>query len=267
MTPLFPESGLDNFNGIVKPGLLCAFDFDGTLAPIVTQPESATLPVELGHRLVQLSAYAPVAIITGRALADIRARLGFKPDFIVGNHGIEGLPGWEQRAGNYRRLSGIWREALAAEIAAASDPGIRIEDKHYSLSIHYRLARDPAQAESWLKELFARLDSPPHVISGKYVFNLLPEYAGDKGTALERLMQISGARSVIYVGDDVTDEDVFKLRRNDLLSIRIEHASDSAAEFYLPQRQDMSNLLDELIERLRALGASNWVSLESTANT
>ena len=99
----------------------------------------------------------------------------------------------------------------------------------------------------------------PRVVWGKLVFSLMPEDAGHKGSALEQLMATTNARSAIYVGDDITDEDVFRLRRPDVLSIRIEHAEHSAAELHVPHPGDIVPLLDELVSRLRASGASNWL--------
>src|SRR6476646_3521664 len=65
MNPLFSTKGLSRLDAIARPGLLCAFDFDGTLAPIVSQPDMARLPADVLDRLVALSSLAPVAIITG----------------------------------------------------------------------------------------------------------------------------------------------------------------------------------------------------------
>jgi trehalose 6-phosphate phosphatase len=261
----FAEWSAARLDEVVKPGLLCAFDFDGTLAPIVTQPEKARLPLGVMQRLVALSRHAPVAIITGRSLADIRARLGFEPDFIVGNHGLEGLPGWERRAEHCRRLCREWELNLAAALQDKSmfDPGIRIESKTYSLSVHYRLARDHAKAEKQLSEIFASRINSARIVPGKCVFNLLPQDAADKGMALESLIGTSGARSAVYVGDDVTDEDVFRLRRPDVLSVRINSVVGSAAEFFLPDRLDIVKLLDDLIDRLRAAQAGNWMHAQS----
>ncbi|RJG06114.1 trehalose-phosphatase [Noviherbaspirillum cavernae] len=260
MGALFSTEGFARLDAIVRPGLLCAFDFDGTLSPIVALPEHACLPTELMYRLVELSAYAPVAIITGRALDDVRERLGFVPDFVVGNHGIEGLPGWEEPAARHRAVCRLWHERLSSILhePAMFDPGIVIENKRYSLSVHYRHARDPIEAESRLRNVLMHLEPLPRVISGKCVFNLLPEEAGDKGSALEQLMQISRAQSAIYIGDDITDEDVFRLRRGNLLTVRIECTTETEAEFFLRRRQDMAQLLDELINRLHTLGARNW---------
>ncbi|MEN3292144.1 MAG: trehalose 6-phosphate phosphatase [Burkholderiales bacterium] len=260
----FYESSSARLDEIVGPGLLCAFDFDGTLAPIVAQPEKAHLPTGILQRLVTLAQYTPVAVITGRSVADIRSRLGFQPDFVVGNHGLEGVPGAEHSAELCEQLCAQWEQRLAAALQDRSvyDPGIRIENKVYSLSVHYRLARDRAKAERQLAALFARLTADARVVGGKCVFNLLPPEASDKGVALERLMQASGARSAIYIGDDVTDEDIFRLPRPDLLSVRVGLGAGSAAEFFLYHRIDVTQVLDELIGRLRQVRAENWVNAE-----
>jgi trehalose 6-phosphate phosphatase len=253
MTPLFSEAGCRRLDDVVKPGVLCAFDFDGTLSPIVMQPEKAYLPPDILRQLVELSTFAPIAIITGRSIADIRPRLAFEPDYLVGNHGLEGVPGWEQRGTRNEEICRGWEKMLSNALKDRKrfDEGVRIENKQYSLSVHYRLARDHAKAQTRLSELFSGLEPPARVIPGKSVFSLLPQDAADKGTALEQLMNISGARSVIYVGDDITDEDVFRLKRNDLLSVRIEHAPGSAAEFFLNSPRDIMQLLDTLIMHLR----------------
>lgn len=233
--------------------MLCAFDFDGTLAPIVAEPERACIPATVSRRLAILSEHARVAIITGRSVEDASLRLDFLPEFVVGNHGIEGIPGWENRAEAYRRLCQDWEQRLAPALddRRIFDAGIWIENKTYSLAVHYRLARDRKQAERDLAGLFARLMPEAHVIGGKCVFSLMPSDTVNKGVALERLLDASGAPAALYVGDDVTDEAIFRLRRKNLLTVRVERAADSAAEFYLHHRLEMTRLFDELICRLQ----------------
>jgi trehalose 6-phosphate phosphatase len=141
-----------------------------------------------------------------------------------------------------------------------------LENKRYSLSVHYRETSDPEQAASWLQALFDGLSPRPRVVAGKYVFNLLAHDACNKGSALEQLMHTSGARHAIYVGDDVTDEDVFQLHRADVLSVRIEQGQESAAEFFLPQAEDILWLLEELAARLRTAGARNWLQAETAGS-
>jgi trehalose 6-phosphate phosphatase len=252
MRRLFDEPGMERLDEIVQPGLLCVFDFDGTLSPIVPQPDSAALPPEVRERLLTLTTLAPVAILTGRSLTDIRKRLGFEPHYVIGNHGLEGMPGWEERSKGYAAACAAWRSALEGAFCDKQrfDPGIRLEDKEYSLSVHYRMARNQAQSEQRLRALFETLLPPPRVVDGKCVFSLMPVDAAHKGGALEELMQQAGAGTAIYVGDDVTDEDVFRLRRPDVLTVRIEPHPDTAAEFYLPAMPDIVQLLDELVRRL-----------------
>lgn len=263
MTPLFSDTGMLRLDQVVGSKLLCAFDFDGTLAPIVALPEQACLPEEIRQRLVALSEYAPIAIITGRSVQDISPRLGFEPEFVVGNHGLEGVPGWEAQAERHREFCIAWHTQLDAVLRdPAFDPGIQLEDKHYSLSVHYRLVRDTDETARRLEQLVGSLVPHPRVVSGKYVFNLLAHDACHKGSALSRLIEICGANHAIYVGDDVTDEDVFRLRRNDVVSIRIERADDSTADFFLPYPSDILVLLEELTRRMRAQDVRNWLATE-----
>jgi trehalose 6-phosphate phosphatase len=245
------EYGRQRLDQIVKPGTLCAFDFDGTLSPIVDQPDQARLSPEAVRRLVTLSGLAPVAVITGRSLADIGPRLQFQPDFLVGNHGMEGLWADLPRAERCRELCRGWHASLSQALQSRTDidPKVWIENKEYSLSVHFRSVDDPVRTEQQLAALFARMTPLPRIVGGKLVANLVAPGASDKGAALEHLIKVSAAPSAIYVGDDVTDEDVFKLARGDLLSVRIEPAPGSAAPFYLDSQSDILRLLDELIGR------------------
>ncbi len=248
----FFESSSSRLDELVRPGMLCAFDFDGTLAPIVKEAWQARIPAPVARRLCRLAELADVAIISGRAAADVQARLDFVPKFVVGNHGLEGVPGLELSSEGNLALCRRWERTLSAAFGERnlSSAGIRLENKGYSLSVHYRMARDRPQAERQLAELLALAIPEAHIIGGKCVFNLLPRGGLNKGGAFDRLMEVSGAGSAIYVGDDITDEDVFRLRRRDVLSVRVEPGIHSAAEFYLHHRLGMLRLLDELIRRL-----------------
>ncbi|MBC7513916.1 MAG: trehalose-phosphatase [Herminiimonas sp.] len=254
MKPLFSAEGTACLDAIVRPGVLCVFDFDGTLAPIVAQPDDAHLPAPVRERLQTLQQHVPVAILTGRALRDIGSRLDFNADYTIGNHGLEGLPDSTDRRSAYSQVCSAWRGTVQAALADANrfEPTLLLEDKEISLSLHYRHARNQAAARQQLLALFATLSPPPRVIAGKCVYNLLPQGSGDKGTAFKQLMQLSGATSAIYVGDDVTDEDVFALARDDLLSVRVGQTTGSAAPFFLRRHADILRLLDDLAARLKA---------------
>lgn len=257
------REGMQRLDQAIGQGLLCAFDFDGTLAPIVEQPQDARLPEPTRDQLLALQRHAPVAIITGRALADITPRLGFVPDLLIGNHGLEGVPGARAiaEAEHHRAVCTGWRMQLDKLLAAEyPDPGVQIEDKQYSLSVHYRHAQAAARAEDDLGPLLATLDPAPRLVAGKCVFNLMPPGAGNKGSALERTMEEISGRQAIYVGDDVTDEDVFRMERAEWLSVRIEPSKTSAAPYFLQHIGETPDLLRALIERLAACGACNWLA-------
>jgi trehalose 6-phosphate phosphatase len=251
MKLLFSDEGRKRLDEMIKPGVLCMFDYDGTLVPIVAQPDKAVMSNDILRQLVALSSHAKVGIVTGRSMDDIRARLRFNADFVIGNHGMEGVPGWEKQTEKNEVICQGWARALNAafEKPGTFEPGILLENKRYSLSVHYRLVRDHIETEKRLIELFQTLEPRPRVMGGKYVFNLLPMGAADKGSALAQLMAVTDAPGAIYVGDDITDEDVFRLHRHDILTVRIESYPRSAAEFYLRDRREMSRLLDDLIHR------------------
>ncbi|QAU34379.1 trehalose-phosphatase [Janthinobacterium sp. 17J80-10] len=255
MQPLFSDAGRARLEQIVQPGLLCAFDFDGTLAPIVTEPGAAHMDPEVLQRLLQLAELAPVAVLTGRSLEDIRARLGFSPAYLIGNHGLEGMAD-ESELVRHEQICRAWHAQLTQQLGKLRDAGagIILEDKRYSLSLHYRATPDHVASAAMLAALAARLDPAPRIVGGKCVINLLPPGVADKGNALRELLRRSGAHGAIYVGDDITDESVFRLRHAGLLSVRVECAAGSAAEFCIPGHADIGRLLDQLIGRLRRHG-------------
>jgi trehalose 6-phosphate phosphatase len=142
-------------------------------------------------------------------------------------------------------------------------PGIMLEDKQYSLSFHYRHTARPALARELLEQRIARLVPPPDIVHGKRVLNLLPPDAPHKGEALQSLLGLSGCTRAIYIGDDVTDEDVFRMRMPEVLSIRVGRKRKSAAEMYLKNQSEVARLVRRLVAMLdggrqpsRPLGAT-----------
>lgn len=249
MTDLLGAEGLPVLRDFAARGPLCLFDFDGTLAPLAPDPAGVLLPHPVQLRLQALQARAQVGIVTGRSLADLGSRLEFRPDYLIGNHGLEGLPGERRVHAALVEACARWRTWLAPQLAAI-DPAIWLEDKHLSLSIHYLQARDPDAAEAALSLLFSQLSPAPRIIPGKYIFSLLPAGWGDKGEAVLQLLRSTGAGGALYVGDDVTDEDVFRLRHPDILCVRVEPSASSAAPWYVADHAAMLPLLDRLVEYL-----------------
>ena len=248
--------GLERIRAFVTGKTLLAFDIDGTLAPIVDRPWDARVPAEVQQGLAALAARAPVAIVTGRAVEDARPMLGFAPRYLVGNHGVEGVPGFEEASANCARICRMWLDELSTADEAWRDvPGIVLEDKTYTLSFHFRHAEDHGAAKRLLVGRMGKLLPPPTLFDGKLVLNVLPPGAPDKGQALSALLKQSRCDRALYVGDDTTDEAVFRLRSPSVLSVRVEHDRDSAADLYLRGQEDVARLLHELVSMFAMIGA------------
>jgi trehalose 6-phosphate phosphatase len=228
--------------------VLIALDFDGTLAPIVKVRNSARMRASTRALLSRLTRFYPSAILSGRAYPDIAAKIGLVPvSTIVGNHGLE----WPKQTPTMSRVQALvsqWREELDSELANVR--GVEIEDKRFTLSVHYRNCPNPDVARRKIARALRKLTGA-RVQAGKMVFNLLPMNLGDKGSALQQLMQKLGCERAIYVGDDVTDEDVFLLKNpNRLLTVRVGKSKASRADYYLEDQGAIDDLLEEL-NRLR----------------
>lgn len=246
------REGTARIDAILARKPLLAFDIDGTLAPIVSQPGEARLPDAIQRSLDQLASRTDVAIITGRAAEDAQSMLAFTPRYVVGNHGAEGVPAWAGRASASMHIVRGWHDALRA-CAALAEAGVTIEDKRYSLSLHYRQAPDWDAASRAIRGCIDDLRPAPKVIDGKAVVNLLTPDAPNKGDALRALIADSATSSAIYVGDDDTDERVFELTLPDVLTIRVERDDASHAALFLRDQGEVLPLLRHIVDRERAL--------------
>ena len=241
----FSPEGVSCLAAVLSADTLLAFDIDGTLAPIVERPDQARLPDEVQSCLAYLAQRSKVAVITGRCIGDARRMLSFEPHYLIGNHGAEGLPSWRARSEAFARMVQTWRDALGqCEPLAAT--GVAIEDKTYSISLHYRRAANPAAAHREIQHCVAALDPVPRVILGKAVVNLLPVGAPDKGDALRELLEQTHCGSALYVGDDDTDETVFGLNLPSVLTLRVEPAADSKAALYLRDQREVLTLMQHI---------------------
>ena len=196
--------------GHAPAGLLT--DFDGTLSPIVADPATSRLVGGVASTLEALARrLAVVAIVTGRAPLDARRMTGVRGLLVAGNHGTEWLePGADAPVPS--PAAARVRARIAVVLAAVPAlPGVTIEDKGLSATIHYRNAPDPeATRTSVLAALptFApggELELRP----GRMSLELRPTGLGDKGAATRAIIQRFGLRGAVVMGDDVTDLDMF----------------------------------------------------------
>ena len=258
MIYLFSNNGLSALSDFVDPGTLFAFDLDGTLVPIMSDPAAVLLSPAVQEALAELKVRATVAIITGRSQRDAQDRLGIVPHYLVGNHGSEGLPGWEGYEEEFRRLADEWARQLHTLLPDGRMTGIRVENKGLSVSVHYRNARNRTAARSFVLSAIDRLSPCPRVVGGKHVENLLPEEAPDKGTALLQLMSRAGCAKGFFVGDDQTDEDVFQLNWANLFTVHVGSRKKSRARFFLKKQEEILLLFRHVIGILAETNSSHF---------
>lgn len=231
---------------VPRGGVLLAFDLDGTLAPLAARPDEAVVPDDVQHLLAVLAVRTPVAIITGRAVRDARRMLWFAPRYVIGSHGAEGLPNEDAATASFAALCRRWSLQIGESGVRERIPGTLLEDKLYSLALHYRLTREPEEARRALLEVISSLSPAPRVIEGKRVLNIVPAEARHKGEALRALIVHARVGRALYIGDDVTDEDVFELRLPGVHTVRVEPDGPSAAEYFLRRQVDVPTLLREI---------------------
>lgn len=246
MPYLFTDSGLTALHNFIDNRTLFAFDLDGTLAPIVAEPDEIQIPESILAELIILNKWAGVAVITGRSRTDALLHLGFAPKYLVGNHGAEGLPGLEGQEEKFIGLAKNWEEQLQAIFPDADDLGIFIENKGPTISIHYRNCTSDHSVHSMIVDAIEKLTPRPKRKGGKYIENLIPAQAPDKGTAMLHLMRYSGALKGFFVGDDVTDEDIFGLPGDHIFTVHVGFDSKTKARYVLLNQQEMSRLLHEI---------------------
>jgi trehalose 6-phosphate phosphatase len=242
---LSPES-VDLLAQLASSRVLLAFDFDGTLAPIVADRDQAKMRIRTSTLLKAACALYPCAVISGRAQGDVTTRLGrIGVKHVVGNHGIE--PGADAEIAVFESEMAVIRPLL--EHALVDYPGLEIEDKRYSLAVHYRGARRKREARIAIDRAVARLPRPMRVVPGKLVANVIPVGARNKGDILLELRDREPADIALYVGDDVTDEDVFTLDQpGRLLSMRVGRTKLSAARFFLHDQHEIDGLLEWMVK-------------------
>jgi trehalose 6-phosphate phosphatase len=225
--------------------VLLAFDYDGTLAPIVSQPARAIMRHTTRRLLEELVQRYPCMVISGRAQRDAMRRLhGIGVHKIIGNHGAEPWHGTNRPV----QKSDRWLRVLGERLSGLR--GVKIEDKGISITIHYRQSREKKRARSAILEAVSALGEI-RLIGGNQVINVLPQGAPHKGMALERERALLKCDTAIYVGDDETDEDVFALDQpGQLLTIRVGQRRSSAAAYFIESQRRIDDLLRILL-RLR----------------
>jgi trehalose 6-phosphate phosphatase len=232
-------------------------DFDGTLSPIVDDPHRAALAPRARDLLRSLHRMAgiQIAIISGRNLNDVRSRVGL--DLIyAGNHGLEidgpGIEFTEQRASALAgKIDGICDD-LSRRLSAV--PGLLIERKGLTASVHLR--RIPLEREAEVATAVRRAVEPfssvVQVRAGNKALELLPRVEWNKGRAARKILQTTGAAAAVLpvcVGDDLTDEDLFR-EFPEGVTVRVGENGDTAAGFFVADPYETLALLERIVGAL-----------------
>jgi trehalose 6-phosphate phosphatase len=191
-------------------------DLDGTLAPIVGDPAAAALAPGAAAVLRRLAGrVAIVAVITGRAAADARRILEGAADelLVVGNHGLEWLEPGEAAPTVPEEATALRTSLEAALGRVPALPGVAIDDKGLSATIHYRAAADAPAARTALLGALGDLPEGMELREGRRSVELRPAGIGDKGSALTAIADRHRLGGLVVAGDDVTDLDMFRSAR------------------------------------------------------
>jgi trehalose-phosphatase len=225
-------------------------DYDGTLSPIAPRPEMATLPEETREVVRRLAQRYPVAILSGRGREDVTSLVGLDGLSYAGSHGFDiAGPGFRHEVGE-RIPDRIDSAAAALRRELSGIEGVLVEPKRFAVSIHFRLAReeDLPRIEGVVDEVAS---SHPGLRKGygKKLFELRPNLDWDKGQALLWIMDALNlfAEVPLYLGDDITDEDAFRVVEKQGIGILVaEEPRPTAASYGLRDPGEVRRFLEWL---------------------
>ncbi|MFH1621981.1 MAG: trehalose-phosphatase [Candidatus Omnitrophota bacterium] len=245
-----------------KARVVCMFfDYDGTLTPIVNKPELAILPLQTKKLLSRLAKkrWSRLAIVSGRSLKNVKKLVGLKKVIYAGNHGLE-LQGprikfTNKKAVAIRKCLDVIYDSLVDELKG--NPRILIEHKGLTLSVHYRLEKNKNKINKVFKTVeqltlsYVRKKAL-RISHGKKVIEIKPRIDWNKGKVvlwlLKYFKQNKNSLS-IYLGDDTTDEDAFRVLRNKGIGIFIGDPSKkkTQAKFYLRNTRQVADFLSKIV--------------------
>ncbi|SEM15960.1 trehalose 6-phosphatase [Blastococcus sp. DSM 46786] len=226
--------------------LLVATDYDGVLAPLRDDPSAAVPQPGVAEVLSRLAAAdgVTVALISGRGLDDLRRTSGLQGAFRwIGSHGAEfdgPLAGAD--AGRRDELAGVLRPLVEGT------PGARLEVKPASVAVHVRQVADRVLAAGLLEQAREAVDPSLTLKPGKDVLEVAVTDA-HKGAAVQRLVGELDVAAALYLGDDVTDEDAFRVLGPDDLTVKVGEG-ETVARHRVPGPEAVVGFLGALADQL-----------------
>ena len=248
------KSALDDaalWEQLRREPLFIGLDYDGTLTPIVERPEDALLAPEMRATLARVIARWPLALVSGRDLADLRRFVQLDGLLYAGSHGFDialppGSP--EPPAPGISYLPNLDEAEAALRAQLASLAGTQVERKRYAIAAHYRQA-GAAMAPAVQFAVEAARRPGLKVTDAKMVLELRPAVDWHKGAAFRWLQQAFAPKSLpIFIGDDATDEDAFRALPPHGVGVLVaERERPTAARWRLDDVEGVRSFLDRLV--------------------
>lgn len=261
-SPADLPSAFDHFQELldwVKQGGVLCLDYDGTLTPIVENPANARITDEMRAQVKAVAERMPVAIVSGRGLPFIQQQMQLEEVYYAGSHGFEirGPGGFQHEQEEAQRLLPLLDEveaALKRELQAIK--GAEVERKKYGIAVHYRKVATEQVPD--VKQRVAKLLSQHPDLKGgkgKMVLELKPNIDWHKGRAVHfianRIAQSKAVPAILYLGDDLTDEDAFQVIDKGAGLLVGAHDEDSAADYRLENVEAVQRFLQQLTDHLQ----------------
>jgi alpha,alpha-trehalase len=238
-------------------------DYDGVLTPIVAHPDDAVLSDEMRQVLTELASVTTVAVVSGRDVADVRGKVQVRGIYYAGSHGFDIIsPSGDAVVDEQLDRFHVYLEPLdrATELLEAQlgdVPGAQVERKRFAIAVHYRRVAD-ADLPTIEAAVEATAPEVPllRVASGKKIFEFRPDFDWDKGRALHWLLGELGldrySITPLYLGDDTTDEDAFRVIRKRGIGIVVgRDGAPSLAHFALETTDEVGTFLAFLADVLQ----------------
>ncbi len=255
-------SAQDHFDQIMQllsgqSGILC-LDYDGTLSPIVEDYNKAVISDSMRNEVKRLSVKIPVAIVSGRDISYIKKNVNLDGLYYAGSHGfeMEGPDNFQHELKEAEALLPVFDEVeQQLQEALADISGSAVERKKYAVAVHFRKVAE--NKKRLVEEAVDKiLGTHSELIKGhgKKVIEIRPAIEWHKGKAVELIFQTiggtEGAGAVVYIGDDVTDEDAFRVIENGAGILVGSHSEPTAATYVLKDVNAVEHFLKQLAHRL-----------------
>ena len=236
-------------------------DYDGTLSPIVKNPDEAILAEKTKDRLQELAKLVPVAVVSGRDRADVKAKVGLEKLVYAGSHGfdITGPNGLNmQYEGGERAVPALDAAEKSLNEKLGNIEGAWVERKKYAIAVHYRnVAEEKEETVKTAVEEVLEQQKGLKKGGGKKIMELKPNIDWHKGRAttwlLDALSLNDGQHIPMFIGDDVTDEDALEAISGKGIGILVgTHGQTTAASYRLEDTEEVADFLEKLQQLLES---------------